>query len=74
MKAQLISVLVGLVIKLFTPELLRAFLDMFLDWIEQYVKGSASTVDDKLVLPICDMIRLAYGVPDNDNPPIEEPD
>jgi len=68
MKAQLMAMLVGLIMKLFTPELLRSFLDMVLDFVENKVEGTASKVDDALVLPLCNMIRSAYGVPDDDDP------
>ena len=67
MKAQLMAMLVGVIMKLFTPELLRTFLDLVLDFIEDKVEGTKSTVDDRLVLPICDMIRQAYNVPDDDD-------
>jgi hypothetical protein len=68
MKAQLITMLIGMVMKLLTPELLRSFLDMVLDFVEAKVEGTKSTVDDRMILPICDMIRSAYHVPDNDPP------
>ena len=66
MKAQLMAMLIGLIVKLFTPELLKSFLDTVLDFVEDKVLGTASTVDDKLVLPLCDVIRKAYNIPDDD--------
>ena len=66
MKAQLLAMLVGMIMKMLTPELMRSFVDMILDFVEQKVEGTKSTVDDKIVLPICAMIRTAYNVPDND--------
>lgn len=64
MKAQILSVLIGALLKILTPELLKQFIDMVLDWVEDYVTGSASTVDDKVVLPICELIRKTFDVPD----------
>ncbi len=52
--------------KVFTPELIKEFADIFLDWIERIVLGSASKVDDRIVLPTIAMIRTVYDFPDND--------
>ena len=51
MKAMMIANLVKLIIGMLTPELLKQFADTLLDWIEDNVKGSKSTVDDAIVLP-----------------------
>ena len=40
--------------------------DTILDYIEDKVLGSASTVDDALVLPVCELLRSVLNVPDND--------
>lgn len=66
MQKQLLSVLIGLIMKVLTPELLKDFVDMALDFVEDKVLGSKSKVDDAVVLPLCDMIRKAFNVPDND--------
>lgn len=68
MKAELMSMLMGMVMKVFTPELLKRFVDMFLDFCEDHVLGSKSKVDDLLILPIIKSIRLAYDIPDDDIP------
>jgi hypothetical protein len=66
MKAKLITTLIGLILKMLTPELLKSFADTVLDFVEDKVKGTESTVDDAIVLPMCDMIRAAFNIPDND--------
>lgn len=66
MKAQLIGMLIQALLSVLTPDLLKNFVDMVLDWVEDYVAGSASEVDDRIVLPICNMIRQTFDVPDND--------
>ena len=66
MKAWLLAKMIQAVIKLLTPDLLREFVDMVLDFIEDKVEGTASTVDDALVLPLCDLIRKTFDVPDDD--------
>ena len=66
MKAKLLAMLVGAVMEVLTPDLLKKFIDMVLDFVEDKVEGSKSTVDDAIVLPLCSMIRTAFDVPDND--------
>ena len=66
MKTKLISMLIQLVVSVLTPDLLKQFADMTLDFVENFVIGSKSQVDDKLVLPICNQIRTAFNIPDND--------
>jgi len=58
----LITTLIGML----TPELMKTFADMVLDFAEEYVVGSKSEVDDKIVLPLCSAIRAAFDIPDND--------
>jgi len=66
MKTQLISMLVSALLSMLSPELLKKFADMVLDFAENYVLGTASTIDDRIVLPICEMIRKTFDIPDND--------
>lgn len=40
--------------------------DTALDFVEDYVAGTNSTVDDALVLPICDLFRQITNIPDDD--------
>jgi hypothetical protein len=66
MKAKLITALIGMILKMLTPDLLKSFADMVLDFVEDKVEGSASTVDDAIVLPMCSMVRSAFNIPDDD--------
>jgi hypothetical protein len=66
MQAKLIVKVISMLLSLLTPELLKAFADMVLDFAEECVIGTASKVDDKLILPICDLLRAAFDIPDND--------
>lgn len=66
MKAQLIAALISALFKVLTPDLMKDFVDKLLDWVEDKVIGSKSTVDDRIVLPICAMIRKTFDVPDDD--------
>ena len=67
MKSQLISMLIQMLLTTLNPELLKKFADMALDFVEEKVIGSASTVDDAVVLPLCAQIRLAFNIPDDDD-------
>ena len=66
MKAKIIASLVSMIMGMMSPELLKTFADKILDFIEDYVIGSKSEIDDRIVLPICDMIRKTFDIPDND--------
>lgn len=61
---QLVS---ALIIKL-DEKTIKAGFDGLLDIIEDAVVKSENTMDDAIVLPICDQIRRALDVPDNDVP------
>ena len=65
MKTKLIGMLVSLLMKTLTPDLLKSFADMVLDFVEDKVKGTKSPVDDAIILPICSMIRGAFDIPDD---------
>ena len=67
MKTKLIEMLLGSLMTMLTPELLQKFADMALDFFEDLVKDSSNTIDDKIVLPICDSIRKAFNIPDDDD-------
>lgn len=64
--SQVLIMLMNAVLGMLTPELLKKFADMLLDFCENFVLGSASPVDDKIVLPLCAAIRAAFDIPDND--------
>ncbi len=66
MQAKLIMWLVEMLLGFLSAERLKEFADMLLDFVENYVTGSKSTVDDALVLPLCGKIREAFDIPDDD--------
>lgn len=66
MKKQLLEKLIGLLISMLTPEMLKVFADQLLDWIENHVQESDNKIDDAALLPICGMIRTTFNIPDND--------
>ena len=50
--------------KSLTPELLRKVADMTLDFCENFVKATKSKIDDKLVLPACNLLRETFNIED----------
>lgn len=66
MKNQLFATLIQALLSMLSPDLLRQFADMVLDFAEDYVLGSKSKIDDAIVLPICQTIRATFNIPDND--------
>lgn len=67
MKAYLIGQLVKMIVGMLTPELLKKFVDMILDFVEDFVLGTKSTLDDAIVLPVCNALREILNVPDDDD-------
>ena len=67
MKNKILTALIGLILKTLTPDMLKSFCDMVLDWIEDAVENSANKVDDATILPLCNMIRATFDIPDGDD-------
>lgn len=69
MKAYLISQLIKVLLAELAkhaPGLVQDMADSILDFVEDKVVGSASKADDAIVLPICEMLRESFKIPDND--------
>lgn len=49
-----------------SPDLVKGFIDKGLDVIENTVEASETKLDDTLMLPIINMIRTTFDIPDND--------
>ena len=66
MQAKLLSMCIGQLLKLMPQELVKEFMDSILDKVEDKILGTASKIDDALVLPIIRHIRNILDIPDND--------
>jgi len=66
MKAKLIINLIGMLVGLLTPELLRDLAESVIEFAEAKVIGSKSKIDDALVLPLCQLLRTAFDLSDKD--------
>ena len=49
-----------------SPELVKGFIDKCLDSVEDMIQASETTMDDSLLLPVINMIRTTFDIPDND--------
>jgi len=68
MTSKVLAALVGALLQLLSPEMLRKFIDSGLDAIEDWVEGTENSIDDGVVLPMCALIRRAINCPDSDSP------
>ena len=66
MKAMLIQQLVTVLLSMLTPDMLKKAVDSLLDIAEDAVAKSETTIDDKVVLPLIQTVRVAFDIPDND--------
>lgn len=66
MKKKLIELLLNAVLTFLSDEQLKEFADKLLDFVEDAVEQSGTSLDDAIILPICKKIREAFGIPDND--------
>jgi len=65
-KGKVLSVLIEMVINAITPDRLKEFVDMILDFVENIATDSSNKFDDSALLPICRLIRSTFDIPDND--------
>jgi len=63
---KLLPVLIQALLALLTPELMKKFADMVLDFAEEFVLGTKSKLDDAIVFPLCETIRATFNIPDED--------
>lgn len=66
MKNKILFWLVAQLMGLLNPTLLKELVDRILDFFEDKIEASETTIDDQIALPLIKMIREAFNVPDND--------
>lgn len=64
MKARMVMTLIQALMTILTPELVEGLAKMVINWARTAVLGSASKVDDAIVLPLLDTIENAFGLDD----------
>ena len=67
MKERIIQVLIKVILNMVTPENVRKGFDDVLDMLENYVEKTDREYDDNIILPLTELIRKAFDIPDNDN-------
>ena len=65
MKTKLIEMLLGALLSLLTPDLLRDFAKMAIQWTRDKIADTATTLDDKIAGPILDTIEEAFDLDDD---------
>ena len=66
MKEKLLTHLISILIGSLNSEMLKGFVDVILDYVENYVQTSETKIDDAIALPLCQLIRNTFDIPDND--------
>jgi len=62
MKEEILSALVRVLITLLTPELLKSFAGIILKFARDFVLGTASDIDDMLVIPMIDLVERTFDI------------
>lgn len=65
-KLDLLIRLLGKLLGQLKPEMLREAVDKVLDYFEEKIADSETETDDALLLPLIDVIRGAFNIPDDD--------
>lgn len=63
---KILGTLIPVLLSMLSPEELKAIADKGLDFLEDFATNSETSLDDKVILPICKMIRTTFDIPDND--------
>ena len=66
MKAKMLGILIGMMVKRMDAEAFKVLADRVLDFVEDYVAKTKTPYDDAVMLPLCLTIRAAFNIPDND--------
>ena len=66
MLKSVLNALIPIILGLLTPDQLRRFADMAMDFVEDAVQDSTNKIDDIVVLPILQRLRDTFNMPDDD--------
>ncbi len=72
MKDKMVAWAIGMFVEQLNSADLKRWMDMGLDLLEDKVAATENEYDDKIVLPICRLIRKSFDIPDNDEEKIVE--
>lgn len=68
MKNAFLVQFIAILISALKPEMLRRAVDGLLDVVETAIAESETKIDDTVLLPLIELIRRTFNVPDNDEP------
>ena len=68
MKNAFLVQFIAILISALKPEMLRRAVDGLLDVAETAIAESETKIDDTVLLPLIELIRRTFNVPDNDDP------
>lgn len=68
MKNTFLVQFIAILISALKPEMLRRAVDGLLDVAETAIAESETKIDDTVLLPLIELIRRTFNVPDNDEP------
>lgn len=68
MKNAFLVQFISILISALKPEMLRRAVDGLLDVAETAIAESETKIDDTVLLPLIELIRRTFNVPDNDEP------
>lgn len=66
MREKILMLIIQAILSVLTPDLIKKFADMVLDFVENQIAASETDVDDKIVLPLLNLLREALNIPDDD--------
>ena len=61
-----LPIIMGIVQELLSQENIQKYGDHLLDFVEDAVTNSKTTIDDITVLPVIKALRIGLNIPDND--------
>ena len=62
MQEYLLKMLVEIILKRLSKDMLRGFVDSALDFVEDAVENSETQADDIVILPLCKLVRASFNV------------
>lgn len=70
MKLQIVLMLVGNILKLISPNMVRDAVNAVINVIETRIAKTENTIDDAVAIPLVAMLRQTLAIPDTDGSPL----
>ncbi len=66
MKKKIVGLLFNAILETMTPEIIERLGDVIIDFAEDAVSDSRNKYDDAIIIPLCNMVRSAFDIKDDD--------